>query len=673
MSGTGRKILFEIHRNSTSLLEACQLDNEDKPRVIRTTTKLDEASRQKLDDEAGRLKELPAEAIVPYFKSGVVESRYEALMDVDPETNLKRKMDLHKDQPWTEQELLKITAQIAQSLNILHKAGFLHMNIAPYYIYIPPSGPAKFSDFFYVADCAEDETIDEIPNTSNIRYAPECMDDDPMINGKSEVWSLGILMHELATGTVPFPSTKSTVIYNKLMNKQVKPVPETVPPQLRALITKMLTIDPENRPTAEELLREPCLQPFVGNVNISASVNKPRVSAPQATPLQLQYAGRPEDRVAAFLNELEKIQPVTRIGTQPITFEAQVNVANAMKEIYKMDRSQHRQSFRVYLSGTSAVDVNGIRRWYFTKLVELLIDPKELGLFTQDKKAAGKLTISSDPKYQSPEYLQIFKFAGFVLGKCLLEKLIVPFRFNKFIWKQLQGLPVLPSDLEYVNDKLFESLSGFRGMDKEDFDALQLTWTCSLPDGSIVDVVPGGKNHRVLFEDIGDYVDFASLVTLNYYIPLVTAMRSELQALIPEHVLRILTPEELEHTACGSETIDVADWKANTKVDQTLRSRPKVPAAFWEVVEKADNNTRKEILRLGTGLINAPPTGFKDMKSSNTTSSGGFNLHGMTQEGQFMPQGHMCFNALDIPLVEDVDIMRMLIKKAIQNSAPPAD
>ncbi|KAK2963881.1 putative E3 ubiquitin-protein ligase SMURF1 [Blattamonas nauphoetae] len=620
-----RDTLFQIHTSKKFILEACQLRNESKPRVIRFRENPDQSFLEKLADERADVSRAPAAAVVQYFRSGIIDKTYEALMDVDPETNLQRIIETRKGSKWSQYELLKLLAQILNGLDILHKANMIHRHLAPYFIYIPRDGPAQFSDLFDQTECEYGETVSDEFQADSIYRAPETLDGDLEYDGRIDIWSIGVMMYELASGQFPFPKKSAMVVYSAIGRQNIHPMPDTVPAPLRDIIGQMLTFM--------------CL-----------------------------FCWRQK-----FLDALSVIQPVSKVGSCKIMFPSDANIEQSMVTMYQKTRMELVQPFYVMLEGTHAIDVNGIKRWFFTKLVEKLIDPNELGLFTPDETGKGTLTIPSDPKFKAPEYLQIYKFAGLILAKAMLERLNVPFRFNTFIWKQLQGFPMDPSDLQYLRPDLYASFEDIRGYSRDDLADYTQTWTYTSPDGQHLSVIPGGENERVVFEDLPDFVDLGSLATLNYFTPILTAMRSELHSLVPEHVLRLLSPEELELVVCGKTEIDVIDWKEHTKYTDQLLNHETVISAFWTMVERADNDLRREILRLGTGLTNAPPTGFKDLKASTTDTTGRFVLHSLGVTALKMPEGHMCFNRLDVPLLEDPDMMRTAFLMAIRNAAPPTD
>lgn len=84
-----------------------------------------------------------------------------------------------------------------------------------------------------------------------------------MYDGRSDVWALGCLLHELFTGSVPFTANNFGALVLKIMTCKPPPLPATVSLESRNLVASMLSRQPEQRPTVARILQEPFLKPFV--------------------------------------------------------------------------------------------------------------------------------------------------------------------------------------------------------------------------------------------------------------------------------------------------------------------------------------------------------------------------------------------------------------------------
>jgi serine/threonine protein kinase len=72
---------------------------------------------------------------------------------------------------------------------------------------------------------------------------------------KVDIWALGIIFHQMITGTNPFQHESVWGMSDAIKNEPLKELPSEVSPSIRGIIKRILDKKPENRPSAIDLLK----------------------------------------------------------------------------------------------------------------------------------------------------------------------------------------------------------------------------------------------------------------------------------------------------------------------------------------------------------------------------------------------------------------------------------
>lgn len=162
--------------------------------------------------------------------------------------------DVLRESRFDIKEAMTFGIQIAETLNYAHQKGVIHRDIKPSNIIVTPDGRIKITDFGIAH--IEDSTTTLQTQAGEIMGTPAYMSPEQIlgqpVDGRSDIFSLGVILYEMVTGRRPFGGEGKTLasVFNEI-TRVTPPVPSTlsahVPNHLSSLIMKALQKEPEKR------------------------------------------------------------------------------------------------------------------------------------------------------------------------------------------------------------------------------------------------------------------------------------------------------------------------------------------------------------------------------------------------------------------------------------------
>jgi serine/threonine-protein kinase len=157
-----------------------------------------------------------------------------------------------RDRALTMEQIADIGIQVADSLDYAHTRGIVHRDIKPQNIMVAPTGVVKLTDFgiAHVEDpeASHQTQAGEILGTPNYMSPEQVM--GKKVDGRSDLYSLGVILYELATGSRPFKGENLAAIFHAITSEtpaRPQALNPAVPEGLSGVILRCLEKNPEER------------------------------------------------------------------------------------------------------------------------------------------------------------------------------------------------------------------------------------------------------------------------------------------------------------------------------------------------------------------------------------------------------------------------------------------
>ena len=204
-----------------------------------------------LKTEIDALVKLQNPYIAPFYDIFADESNYYLVMHFAENGSFASM--IKQGRPIPEAQAQRYFGELLSALSYIHNvANLIHRDIKAENILIDANFDIKIIDFGMAL--SGNSHIDKKTCVGSPAYmSPETIMNET-VTEKTDIWSAGVFLFYITTGSLPFDDQDITALFNKIVNDHVN-YPATLSPDLVELLNALLSKNPEERPSIEEMLK----------------------------------------------------------------------------------------------------------------------------------------------------------------------------------------------------------------------------------------------------------------------------------------------------------------------------------------------------------------------------------------------------------------------------------
>ncbi|VVC44435.1 Hypothetical protein CINCED_3A002588 [Cinara cedri] len=313
--------------------------------------------------------------------------------------------------------------------------------------------------------------------------------------------------------------------------------------------------------------------------------------------------------------ELAALQPQT--GHMRLEVSRSEIFEESYRAVMKMRPKDLRKRLMVKFRSEEGLDYGGIAREWLYLLSHEMLNP-QYGLFQYSREDNYTLQINPDSSI-NPEHLSYFHFVGRIIGIAIFHGHYIDGGFTTPFYKMLLNKPITLEDIEGVDPELHRSLTYIleNKLEKDIIDTNFAVEQSSFGLLKLHELKTGGRNIQLTEDNKKEYVKL--YVTYRFMRGIeqqFLALQKGLTEVVPGTLLKPFDEREIELIISGIGTIDIEDWKRNTRLKHCSPDMS-VVKWFWEIIEQNySQEMRLRLLQFVTGSSRVPLQGFKALQGN---------------------------------------------------------
>jgi NIMA (never in mitosis gene a)-related kinase len=147
--------------------------------------------------------------------------------------------------------IINYFTQICLALNHVHSKNIILRDINDRNIFLTKNGIIKLGGFHFSKKLEKFSFKKKVIGTHYL--SPEIVKNEPY-NYKNDIWSLGVMLYRMTTLKLPFDANNLQILVMRILKGKYNPIPNNYSKELAELISRLLKVNPEERPNVTEIL-----------------------------------------------------------------------------------------------------------------------------------------------------------------------------------------------------------------------------------------------------------------------------------------------------------------------------------------------------------------------------------------------------------------------------------
>ena len=247
-----------LHKGNCSKTYLVEEINTKKEYVIKTRNLKDSCKKDKEDSilEVKILKKFEHPNIIHFeeaFTCKLPKYTLNIITEFADGGDLSQKIEKQIEHKlyFEEDLIINYFTQICLALNHVHSKNIILRDINDRNIFLTKNGIIKLGGFHFSKKLEKFSFKKKVIGTHYL--SPEIVKNEPY-NYKTDIWSLGVMLYRMTTLKLPFDASNLQILVMRILKGKYNPIPNNYSKELAELISRLLKVNPEERPNVTEIL-----------------------------------------------------------------------------------------------------------------------------------------------------------------------------------------------------------------------------------------------------------------------------------------------------------------------------------------------------------------------------------------------------------------------------------